>query len=197
MRASILVLLLLVFSHAECSPRQKQKPQKMERFNIEYFESHAVDDELTETADDGTVVTRMKYAYGYVERVVPPTGYFNTYKEFHPNGNLRTKGLVFKKGEFKAGKWPEYDEDGKLTGETNHDARYKLQVQQVIDIARQRKIPFSMTDDYSKIIRNVIKGTPTWVVQWKEQPDRMERLFIDDATARVLKQDFIQFQDNQ
>lgn len=169
----------------------------MERFNIDYFERHAVDDELTDTAEDGTVTTRMKYVYGYTERVVPPKGYFNTYKEFWPNGNLRTKGLVFKKGDFKAGKWPEYAENGSLTKETNHDAPYKLDVAQVMDIIRQRKIPFNMADNYSTITRNVLKGVATWVVEWKEKPDRMEQLFIEDATARIIKQDFYQFQDNQ
>ncbi len=197
MRAGIILLMLLALCQTNCSSRQKHIKQNMERFNIEYFERHAVDDEQTETIDDGSVITRLRYAYGFTERIVPRGGYFDTYKEFHPNGNLRTKGLVFKKGGFKAGKWPEYEENGSLEKETNYDAPYKLDVAQVLDMVRQRKISFSMTDSYSKINRNILKGTPTWVVEWKEQPSRMERLFIEDATARVVKQDFYQFVDNQ
>ncbi len=196
MRTGIL-LLLLVLTHCDCRSRQKQNIKTMERFNIEFFDSHAVDDELTDTARDGTITTSIRYEYGFTERIIPRSGYFDTYKEFQPDGKLRLQGQLFKKGEFKAGNWQEYREDGTLKNQTNYDAAYKLNVAQVIDISRQQKAAFNMQDAYSRILRNVKNGKPTWIIEWREQPGRIERIFLDDASARVVKRDFYAFQDNQ
>ncbi len=197
MRTGTLILLLVMLAHCECRSKQKHNPKTMERFNIELFNSHAVDNEYTDTAKDGTITMRLQYSYGYTERIIPPKGYFDTYKEFDPDGKLRTIGQLFKKGEFKAGKWQEFGDDGSLKSDTNYDAPYRLQVAQVLDLARQQKAAFSMTDEYARVLRNTKNGKATWVIEWKEQPGRIERIFLDDATARITKRDFYSFQDNQ
>ena len=51
-------------------------------------------------------------------------------------------------------------------------------------------------DPFNTVTRAVVNARPTWYVKWKEKQDRVERLEIDDASGKIIKQDFYIHQEN-
>ncbi|MEP7279637.1 MAG: hypothetical protein ABI813_13390 [Bacteroidota bacterium] len=162
----------------------------MENFNTVEFERNKIAGEVTKKLDDGTVVTQFGGPTGYYQKEIPPKGWFYVYKEFYGNGLLKTSGSLFKKGDYKTGSWQEFDSSGNKTRETNYDAGYTLQLEDILKILHDRGIKFSLEDRYNSIRRTVVNARPEWFVKWKEQEKRMERMEIDDAGGRIIKQDF-------
>jgi hypothetical protein len=166
----------------------------MEIFNISEFNSHKISGEYNQVLNDGTLINQFEYSAGYIEKITPPNEWFYSYKEFYPNGQLKRKGELFKKGDFKSGIWYECDNQGKTLNEIDNDEPYKLSVTDVFNIIESRNIHFRVEDNFNKITRNIIDSKATWIVKWKVKNGRMERLYIDDATSKIVKQDYILFE---
>jgi hypothetical protein len=135
-------------------------------------------------------------ASGYFEKQMPVKGWFYDYKEFYGNGSLKTKGSLFKKGDYKAGVWEEFDSSGNKIKETNYDAAYKSGLTDILKLLHDKGIKFTLDDRYNSIRRTIVDTRPEWFVKWKEKPKRMERMEIDDATGRVIKQDFYAYEED-
>ena len=141
-------------------------------------------------------------------------GWFNFYKIFYRNGNVKNKfvtnktesnGLYFKEYEF--------DESGNLVKTTDYDKDYKTSFEQITIIAGKygKKYGYQaktgMNDviedkllwnnDYVKIWRKEYKQKKYWLIgfnkpQYKNSDDKKcERLVVvvDDATGKVIKKE--------
>jgi hypothetical protein len=188
------ILFCLAFN--ACVAQTSQNNGKMERFDIYEFGKHQVAGSYNRILDDHTQINQFGDSSGYVENRIPAKGWFYLHMEFYGNGNLKAKGNLFKKGDFKAGIWVKYDKDGNKTDETNYDKPYRLSVDSVIEIARKEHIIFSLVDPYNTIHRGIEKGILGWVIEWKAKPDRMEWLEINDASGKIVKRDFMKFEEN-
>src|SRR5579859_5259401 len=187
------VLITVLFY--SCHGQGKNKTT-MEKFDITAFNTHQSGGEYLRTLDDGTVISQFGDSAGYFEKSFPSKGWFYGYKEFYGDGELKLEGELFKKGEFQAGTWKEFDERGRQQKETNYDAQYKMDIDAIFKILRQKNIPFLMTDSFNTVRRGVVDGKGLWIVEWKTLPDRIERMQIDDSTGKIIKQDFYTHQEN-
>lgn len=191
------LIYLAVFSFLQtCSAQQKQSTSHMEKFNIQEFDANKKGGEYTKLAEDGTIITRFGDSTGYFEKIIPPEGWFYTYREYYGNGNLKTAGEVFKRGDFQAGVWPEYSSDGRKLRETNHDEPYKMTLEEILALLEKEKIPFARENKFNSIRRTVTESGALWIVEWKMTEGRKERVFIDDATGVITKKDFYGVQED-
>jgi len=121
--------------------------------------------------------------------MIPPGGWFFTYKEFYGNGNLKLKGSAFKKGDFQSGTWIEADEKGQLVKEINYDTAYKATLDDIFEILKQEKIPFTIDNKFNAIKRYIENSKSRWLVEWKMTEGRIERIIIDDASGKIISRD--------
>lgn len=196
MKCIYLVISIIFFYSCEAQKPKSKSNSKMEKFNIQEFNTKKNADEYTRILDDKTVITQFGNESGYTEKTVPATGWFYTYKSFYGNGNLKIKGTAFKKGDYKEGLWVECDTDGNVTKETNYSNSYKLSLDAVFDILAKKKIKFSLADPINEIRRDVVEGKSTWFIEWKEKPGRIEQMQIDDASGKITSQNFYKHQED-
>lgn len=187
-------LLISVFIYLQsCNAQINQNNLIMEKFNINEFNLNQSDDEYYRVLKDGTTIDQLHFSQGYSEKIVPPKGWFYGYKEFYQNGQLRISGKYFIAGNFKSGIWNEFDEHGKTISNINYDEQYRLDLDSIFKILEDKKIPFSRENKYNKILRSKDNSQATWFVEWQIVYNRIEQLYIDDATGKVIKQDFYNF----
>ncbi len=188
--------LLLCLAFNASSAQTNENYSKMEKFDISQFEKHQVAGSYNRILDDHTQINQFGDSSGYVENRIPAKGWFYKHMEFYGSGNLKVKGDLFKKGDFKSGIWVRYDKDGNKTDETNYDKPYRLSVDSVLEIARKEHIVFSMADLYNTIRRGSENAIPVWFIEWKALPDRIEWLEISDVSGKVVKKDFMKFEEH-
>ena len=187
-------VVIICFYFYSCRGQIKPNTAQMERFDITEFNAHKIAGEFNTTLSDGTWISRFGDKSGYFEKIVPPKTWFYTYKEFYGNGSLKLEGTLFKKGDFQAGIWTEFDDRGNKMKEINYDQQYKLNVDSIFKILREKGIAFSMDDVFNSIKRGMINSKGIWQVEWKIKTDRVERMQIEDSTGKIVKQDFYLFQ---
>ena len=191
---NILLLSLLFFIKICLAQTELNNYSKnMEKFNIQLFKSLAKDDEYTNVLMDGSIIEQMEISDGFVEKTVFPKEWFYLYKEFYLNGEIRIQGKSFICGDYKAGVWLVYNENGKVINQTDYDSEYKLSLDSVLKILEENKVVFSKENKSNKITRNIADNKATWFVQYKLTLDRVEVLNIDDVTGKIIKRSFIKF----
>jgi hypothetical protein len=178
------------------NPCLAQKYQIMEKFNIINFNTNKILNQYNRVLSDGTIINQFQYSGGYVEKTFPQKGWYYTLKEFYLSGQLKTKGELFKKGDFKSGLWYEYDTLGKIIDEIDYDNPYKRKVDEIFKILKAHEINFTLDNLYNQITRNVIDSQATWIVEWKAFDNRREILYINDHTGEVTKRDYYFFKDD-
>ncbi len=138
--------------------------------------------------DDGTQVSDYGDPSEYYENIIPPAGWFYTYKEFYGNGNIKQSGKLFRKGEFKSGVWSEYDSAGNVVKTIDYDAPYKMKVEAVIDILHKNGVVFALANKFDAIDREIQESRPVWVAEWKSRTKEnwVDRVVIDDASGRII-----------
>ena len=186
----LISIVAIFFFHCCTAQTNDKKKETMEKFNVVEFNANQVDGSYTKVLEDGTEVIQSGDASGYIEKIMPIKGWFYIYKEYYGNGQLNTKGNAFKKGDFQAGVWFEYDESGKLISETNYDEPYRLTIDSVFEIIRAHEIPFSMENKYNEITREVIDSVAIWYVNWRLQHNRVETIEIVDASGKTRNRNF-------
>lgn len=194
MKKTYTIVILFVFY--SCVSQSKHNTGNMEKFNIEEFEAHKVAGEYNRIMEDGSQLNQFGNSAGYFEKMIPVKGWFYSYKEFYGNGNLSTKGTLFKKGDYKTGHWIECDSNGVKTNETNFDAPYQLTLNSIFEILSKEGIKFSITDTFNTITRHTINSKSTWFVEWKETQNRIETLEIDDKEGKVIHKSFYKLEED-
>jgi hypothetical protein len=187
--------IMLVFFYLPTLYAQ-EKNHRMERFDIAEFNAHQANGRYDRVLKDGTRVDQFSVASGYVENQTPSKGWFYTHREFYVDGQLKLQGDLFKKGGYKAGVWTEYDSTGRDVKATDYDTTYTLSLDTVFKIIERRGIHFSMEHKFDAIRRNVVDGKPVWLVEWQEKSGRVEVAYIDDASGKIIRNDFYLFKKN-
>jgi hypothetical protein len=85
------------------------------------------------------IVVRGKYISGskYVEILENKLTKLYNWKQFHPNGKLKEKGLITKDNRFCVGKWEYYNENGKIDSVIDFDKKFKVSYFKAIKIAHE------------------------------------------------------------
>ena len=174
--------------------------------------SSRYDVDMTETLSDGSTQTTMgTLGLVYSQRTLLPKGWFDLYKEYYPNGNIKLKRIYNKTSKGDYGLMYEFDEHGKLTKTINFDEGWKTSFETIAEIAKKYiqkynyKIDASAnavintdqqwTKQYIKIWRKENDGKKYWQIGLNkghfENPDdkKCERVIIlvDDSSGKVLK----------
>ena len=175
---------------------QKKLITGMEKFPVAAFNARQSDEEYSYTLSDGTVIDQLRYSGGYVEKILPPTGWFYTYKEYNPNARLRMAGRLFRKGDFKAGKWFETTIFG-FKKITDYDAPFRMNVEKILHLsAAAKNINLYDNDVLHAITRKHLDNQSLWYVQYKIRHDRIHILVIDDKTGKIIKESSYLFEDD-
>jgi hypothetical protein len=185
-----------VFEIKNKKSTRKGAEKSMEKFDIQKFKSFAKNDEYNHILKDGSEVNQYQSTDGFTEKITPAKGWFYQYKDFYLNGSLKEKGSYFLHGNFKSGTWLEYDQQGNLLNQINHDTKFKLGIDEVFDLIKDKKIFFSKDNYINKITRTINDEKPYWFVEWKENPGRIEVLKIDDSSGKIVSQGSYDFEDN-
>ncbi len=185
-------LFSFLFISANCNSQIKLK---MQTFDIKEFEKHKIAGVYDRVLLNGTTIRQYNYSEGYVQKTISVEGWFYDYKEFYLNGNLKESGTFFKKGDYPAGIWTEYDSSGKMIKETNYDKMFKQTLPSIFEILKQKKIKFTLIDNYNSIRRAVIDSKAIWIVEWKIQQGRIETITIDDEKGKIVNTDFYLLQE--
>ena len=98
----------------------------MEKFDIENFKKN-IDDEgyWIYKKENGDAVFAEDAGDEFWEEITPKNSVFTTKNIYYPTGILKMKAVYFHDNGFFKGIWKEYNEQGVLVKETDHDAPYK------------------------------------------------------------------------
>ena len=148
--------------------------------------SHTIEYEHSETLSNNVVRSFSgNDISGYLIKEAPVEKLFSTYKEYTKNGVLKTKGEIFKQGNFKNSIWYFFDDSGKSLNEINYDAGYKFTIDNVLRLLEEKHI--KLNDKDTKIMRTENADKPVWTVQWRENPEEKEMMKLDGVDGKVLE----------
>ena len=181
------------------------KSSVMKKFNIDEYEEKLKKDPGYEgyTAPDGTEVTeyyrlppeapdlesfdrRKVLAYTRIEE--HPDGYRTAY-QFNKEGNLTAVSYYYSTS-LETGKWQQFDDAGKLTGETDKDKGYAFTLSQVIGFGKRNGVDFAKTGRVQREYDRTYNAN-VWILRWvvdEAVKEPYQQIFIlDGETGRVLK----------
>lgn len=191
----LIAIITIGLCFQSCKAQVNPNNDNMETFNIAEFESRNISGQYKQVLSDGTQIIQFGNSAEYVENTIPPNGWFYTHKEFYGNGRLKSKGLLFKKGDFKSGVWTTYDMQGVLLTQSDYDEPYNLTIDSVFLILKNEEIPFSIEDIYNTIGRGYKENRYAWIVTWKQLTGRLETVEIDDVSGKIMERNFIEFEE--
>ncbi|WP_130735468.1 hypothetical protein [Flavobacterium sp. J27] len=108
------------------------------------------------------------------------------WKEFHPNGKLKEKGLITKDNIFCVGTWEYYNENGKIDSIVDFDKKIKVSYFKAIKIAHQNgyKLP-ELEVDIEKIENKTYWQIRKW--NMKNGSGNSTTLLIDTESGKIRK----------
>lgn len=166
---------------------------------------------LNSVSNDNRIETYGLLGVYYDQWLYPKKGWFEMYKAFYSNGNIKEKFVQNKTSDEKYGKMYEFDEQGRLTKTTDFDEGWTTSFKTVTEIAGEyaKKYRYKVETDvdveieddqmwkneYVKIWRKENQGKKYWIIGFNKahlenQDDKKtERLviLIDDLTGKVLE----------
>ncbi|MBC9914631.1 hypothetical protein [Chitinophaga varians] len=161
------------------------------------------DNVLRATQPDGSYLEMTVWDGGMGYSFTPRTSYYMLQKVYYKNnGNIKAKGLYFNNGFLQLGTWYEFDEQGRLVREVNYDKDYHLKLEDVLRFCEQEGIrvdrgPILQSTGYhTKIRRAGNTQGKTWTIEWLKQPEKVEKVILDDATGKVLNRTETNFTNN-
>lgn len=152
---------------------------------------------------------------GLSQKIIPINGWFELYKTFYSNGNIKLKAINIKTGFGDFGKLYEFNKEGKLIESIDYDKDYKTSFENITKIADKYakkynykvetaidgKIPNeAYSGDYEgdklKISRELKNGKRLWYIELmrknprkniKGKPDEKYKITVDDTTGKVIE----------
>lgn len=109
--------------------------------------------------------------------------------QFNNKGNL-TALSCFYSTSLGTGKWQQFDDAGKLIGETDKDREYPFTLTQVIAFGKRQGVDFAKTGYLRRGYDSVYKAhvwALRWVVDEQVKEPHQQIYILDGATGRVLK----------
>ena len=137
------------------------------------------------------IIVRGKYITGskHVEILEDKLTKLYNWKQFHPNGKLKEKGLITKDNRFCVGKWEYYNESGKIDSIVNFDKKIKVSYFKAIKIANKNgfEIPESEID-----IEKIENKTYWQIKKWnmKNGSGKSKTLLIDTETGNIKNAEY-------
>ena len=160
----------------------------MDRFNYTYFQKHQEAGHCLYRLPDGSTVEQWESKDKYfIEEVTQPASNYSTYSLYYfDTKTLQMRGKQFYK--MKTGVWKEYDRQGKITAETNHDQPFKFSIEMLA--AKMKKLDMDIMNPAAGI--EVLRATnpkPTYTVVTEASPtDNVNKriLTIDGSSGATL-----------
>lgn len=137
------------------------------------------------------IVVRGKYISGskYIEILEDKTTKLYHWKQFHPNGKLKEKGLITKDNNFCVGKWVYNNENGKIDSIVDFDKKIKISYFKAIKIANKKgyKLP-----EFEVDIEKIENKTYWQIKKWnmKNGDGNSITLLIDTESGDVKKPEY-------
>ena len=167
---------------------------------------------ITDTLKNGDVIN----IYGMIDRdytqwITPYKGWFNIYKKYYADGNIKLKALENKTSRESSGKMYEFDKEGNLIKTTDFDESWQTPFEAITELATHyaKKYNYDIETAIDGVISEDQNWRNTFVQIWREEkgekkywligfskvrfenPDNKKRervvVLIDDATGKVIK----------
>lgn len=189
MSKSILILLLVIIN--ACSA---QKKEIMKTFDIKTFNNNKNHlNRYSFIIKDDTTVEQHRWQFGYEEIITKKNSLTSTFYKYYENGELKLKGDFFP-DDFQKGVWKEYDEQGNLINEINHDASYKFTWEDILKFIKEKKLDmnhnqFSVSRSFGYGTENLGKETahPFWSITHPfKNKYKLNIIIIDGVTGDVI-----------
>ena len=132
----LLCYILFTISLFGCKAKyisQTDMPSGFETFDVKSYNS-----DILGYFRDNTYIKTDKWAGNYVITNYPNNKYYSLHKEFHKNGNIKKKGLLF--GSIEIGVWEYYTQNGTLEKTIDKDKKFnpKFNYNHIIDYLHKR-----------------------------------------------------------
>ena len=146
--------------------------------------------------DEDTVQQFGDSVTGYVEKIIPKSGYFTVYRKFFPDGALKSSGEIYTYDEFKKGVWVEYDEDGALLSEEDFDKPFTFGFEDVLDYTSANAI--DLKERGTTLHRWVDEEDgPVWSLSWNSGDMQGDYFVIRNLKINGLTGEVTEGQDSQ
>lgn len=201
MKNIILIILLFISNSCQSQNRKNMIPQidnKYEKFDLNKFDNSKKENQyiLKETLPDASYLEMVRLQESRFF-LTPKNSFFTITKIYHPNLNIKQKGLGFNANpfSFKKGIWYEFDEKGSLIKETDYDRYYQFSFEDVLEFCKKESIPvdkgsiLQSTGYHTTIQRNedAEKTGGVWEIRWLKESDVEEIIKLDGITGKVLE----------
>ncbi|REC59226.1 hypothetical protein DRF65_26995, partial [Chryseobacterium pennae] len=136
--------------------------------------SSRFDVDMTEKLDNGSMQTIMgTIGLGYNQRTLLSKGWFDMYKEYYPNGNIKSKRIYNKTSPGDYGLMYEFDEQGKLAKTIDFDEGWKTSFEAITEIAKKyiQKYNYKIDVSANAVINADQQWNKEYIKIWRKESD--------------------------
>ncbi|AZB08655.1 hypothetical protein EG344_07300 [Chryseobacterium sp. G0162] len=191
-------LLILMMTSCKAQNNALMIPEidnKFEKFDTIKYNSlkKNISNAVFTTLKNGTYIEMVKVKAGAAYYETPHDSYFKIFKDYYPSGNIKYKGIALNVwGNFKKGIWYEFDENGNLIKEIDHDRPYKFTFEDILKFCEIQGIKIDKgpilqsTGWHNEISRKIENDKPVWEIEHLKKSNLVEIIKLDGITGKVL-----------
>lgn len=172
------IIILLVILGTNCKAQQIQKNTEMKTFDIETFKKNKVNNEYTFVNEKDEKIRQIEWENQYEEIIKPKNSYFEEYKSYFKNGNLKMVVERFPNKFLKSLK--QYDKTGNIVEETNYDNGFDHTWADLLKYLEKRKV------DIKGRYTTINKENGNWRFSYVEGIYIYD-VIVDGKTGKVLQ----------
>jgi len=160
----------------------------MDVFNVSNFDAHKANGHYVATLPDGSEIeqweSRGEY---YLEETRKGRTNYSTYRMFY----FDTKRLM-KAGDqffrFPIGTWRTYDKEGRVTEQVDHDKAFRVSIEDLTKIMRDRKVEINVRGNGVGVMRDE-SPAPSYTVFFPDVPkddSKIRFVVVDGVTGKIV-----------
>jgi hypothetical protein len=195
---NLIFSLFILFTSCKGQIKNQTNINKMEKINIEEYKELPINSETgLQILQNGDEVQIFKGAnnVGYVKKEKKRETPFEDYKVYFENCNLQLKSTYFY--SFPYGTSTEFDENGNIIKETNHDLSYKFSIEDLaLKIKKEFKIDIMKKSPWIKIMRFVENSKSFYLFSININENKQgntKEILIDGATGANISEKTLKF----
>ena len=158
-----------------------------EKFDIDFFNKHKTNEFYEYTLNDDTYIELFGgFDRGFTEWRHPANKFYQIYKSYYPNLNLKRKGLVID-DYLDIGIWEYYDEQGNLVKKVNEDEKFgKFDYNQLFLFLNKKGYVDIQKGDWKDVVGvGFDRKEKLWYIEVKNEAGH-RKLVINDK-GRIVK----------
>ena len=162
----------------------------MRRFDIDFFNKHAVNNEYRFTDTMGANIRLVGGGNDYTEEISAPNSPYEIVYNYYADGSLWIEAKSFK--GVTVGVFKEYNKEGKLIMEFNHEKDFPFTIEALAAVVQKEYGPHLLDKEPRPrvVLERRLKPSPIYLVKWRDPESHLLRVAIyDGATGKKIRED--------